>query len=142
MTITVTAEGREPLVLAAEGDLVTGLDVGDESVAETVRLFRRASAIERVRGGQRDRVGVSVERVFASHGAALAAAVALRPALRALRAPGAGSLTVTIAGLPAGYAATPAAVITLADAAVATEGPSRLLGVRLIQAYSLAGTIS
>lgn len=135
MTITVTPSSGQPVSLVSSGDIVTGLDLGDEPVVETVRLFRRDRAIQRPRGAQLDSLAFTVERVHASNNAAVAYAASLRRSLRTLAALAPLSVVAVTDG--------PAPVtLTYADASVRTAGVTRVLGVRTMQAFTIHGALA
>lgn len=135
MIITVTPASGQPVQLVVAGDVVTGLDLGDDTVVETVRLFRRDRAISRPRGGQLDTLACSVERVHASYAAAVAYAAALRRTLRALAMAAPLAVTVVIDG-------TSPVTLTYAAASVRTSGVTRIQGVRTIQAFNIQGALA
>lgn len=135
MTITVTPAVGQSVQFVVAGDVVTGLDLGDETVVETTRLFRRDRAISRPRGGQLDTLAFTVERVHASYADAVAHAASLRRSLRALAS--AAPLTVTVVT----DGASPVTLV-YADASVRTAGATRVMGVRTIQAFNIQGALA
>lgn len=131
MTITLTPASGAPYALAEASDIVTGIEVSDEAAVETVRLFRRATGEQRPRGGALTTWSGTIERVHASHDAALGYALDLRRALTdaAARAP----LTVAFASGATAWTFTAASVAT---------GPTRTLGIRTLQPVRITGALA
>ena len=135
MTITVTPASGATVSLVDAGDVVTGLDLGDEVAVETVRLFRRDRALTRPRGGQLDTLAFTVERVHASYAAAVAYAASLRRTLRPLAMGAPLTVTVVTDGISP-------VTLSYADASVRTSGITRVLGVRTIQSFTVQGALA